>query len=108
VVGQLPQLMQFYDEHAAQRDKFEIVAFCVDHDGEMKSVADLYRHLKPIIENDAWNGRQQLPFPLLLDASLRTCKSFGIDGISVEVLIDPQGRLVQGDVKTLAEKLKEP
>ena len=53
MVGQLPQLMQFYDEHAAQRDKFEIVAFCVDHDGEMKSVADLYRHLKPIIENDA-------------------------------------------------------
>lgn len=96
--------MKFYDEHAAHRDKFEIVAFCVDHDGELKSMKDLDRQLKPIVEN-VWNGRQ-LPFPLLLDASFRTCKSFGIDGFG-KMLIDPQGRLVQGDEKTLAEKLKE-
>ncbi len=96
--------MQFYDRHAAHRDKFEIVAFCVDHDGELKSLADLDRLLKPIVEN-VWNGRQ-LPFPLLLDASFRTCESFGIDGFG-KMLIDPQGRLVQGDEKTLAEKLEE-
>ena len=59
---------------------------------------------KPIVKN-VWNGRQ-LPFPLLLDNSFRTCESFGIDGFG-KMLIDPQGRLVQGDEKTLAEKLKD-
>ena len=81
--------MQFYDRHAAHRDKFEIVAFCIDHDGELKSLADLDRHLKPIVKN-VWNGRQ-LPFPLLLDASFRTFQSFGIDSFG-KMLIDPQGR----------------
>jgi hypothetical protein len=96
--------MRFYDEHAAHRDEFEIVAFCIDHDGELKSLKDLDRQLKPVVEN-VWNGRQ-LPFPLLLDASFQTCESFGIDGFG-KMLIDPQGRLVQGDEKTLAKKLKD-
>jgi hypothetical protein len=98
--------MRFYDEHAAHRDKFEIVAICFDHAGEIKSLADLDRHLKPLLEKNAWKGRQ-LPFPLLLDASLRTCESFGFNDFSGEVLIDPLGRLVQGDHNTLAEKLKD-
>lgn len=101
---QLPQLVKFYDEHAADRDRFEIVAICVDHTGELKSLKDLDRRLEPIVKH-VWNGRQ-LPFPFVLDASFRTCQSFGFDGFG-KVLIDPQGRLVEGDEKTLAEKLKE-
>ena len=100
----MPQLVQFYDRHATHRDKFEILAICIEPDGEMKSLEDLDRHLKPIVKN-VWHGRQ-LPFPLLFDASFRTCESFGIDGFG-KMLIDPQGRLVRGDEQTLAEKLKD-
>jgi hypothetical protein len=92
--------MRFYDEHAEHRERFEIVALCVDHDGDLKSLEELDRQLQSVVEH-VWNG-QQLPFPVLLDSSFRTCQSFGVRGVGHTILIDPTGKLVEGDTDTLA------
>jgi len=99
----LPNLVNFYDRHKEQRDKFEIVAFCLDIDGEFKSLRDLDQYLRPVVKN-VWKGRK-LPFPLLLDNTFGTWESYGLDGVGVLLLIDPAGNLVKGDENTLAEKL---
>jgi protocatechuate 3,4-dioxygenase beta subunit/peroxiredoxin len=100
----LPRLTKFYEDHQAQHDKFEVVAICVDHNGELKSIADVDRALKPIVEN-VWNGKQ-LPFPILLDPSMTTLERFGVPGYQT-LLVDPEGRLVKGDETTLAKQLAE-
>ncbi len=47
----LPKLVKFYEEHAAERDRFEILAICLDYDGELKTMADVDRQLAPIVEH---------------------------------------------------------
>jgi hypothetical protein len=39
----LPRLTKFYEDHHAQRDQFEVVAICVDHNGGKKSMAEVDR-----------------------------------------------------------------
>jgi hypothetical protein len=99
----LPALMKLYQEHADKRDKFEILAFCIDSDHDIKKLEDLDRLLAPI-EKHVWGG-QKLPFPVLLDPTFTTSKSYGLWGYGQILLIDPNGNLVPGDEKTLAEQL---
>ncbi len=101
----LPELMRFYDEHADRRDRFEIIAFYVDPEGEMESLAELDRAIQPIVEH-VWNGKT-LPFPVLLDNTFKTWERFGLPGLPKVLLIDPAGKLIQGDTQTLAEKLEQ-
>ena len=101
----LPNLMKFYEEHAADRDRFEILAICCDYDNEIKTMADVDRRLAPIVEH-VWGGKT-LPFPVLLDSSFKSWESFGLSGLGTVLLIDPEGRLVKGDETVLAEKLRE-
>ena len=101
---ELPRLTKFYEEHQSQRDQFEIVSICIDYDGELKTLADVDRALEPIVKN-VWGGKT-LPFPILFDPSFKTWETFGIDGLGTTILIDPDGKLIEGDEKTLAEKLK--
>lgn len=100
----IPELMKFYEEHQSQRDRFEILSICIDPDGELKSLADMDRQLRPIVKN-VWGGKT-IPFPILLDSSFRTWESFGLNGLGTELLIDPDGKLVEGELSVLAEKLK--
>ena len=100
----IPELIAFYDDHAADRDRFEILSICIDADGEMQSIADLDRQLQPFIKH-VWHGKT-IPFPILLDSTFETWQNFGIPGLGFELLVDPDGNLVEGDRKTLAEKLK--
>jgi len=100
----LPNLSKFYEEHRAQHNRFEILAICLDPDGDLKSIADLDRELQPIVEH-AW--KNPLPFPVLLDSSFKTWERFGLPALGVPILIDPQGNMVKGDETVLAEKLKE-
>jgi hypothetical protein len=67
-------------------------------------MADLDRMLKPIVKV-IWGGKEP-PFPVLLDNTTKSMESFGVDLFGVTVLIDPAGRLVQGDESTLAAILK--
>ncbi len=100
----LPKLAKFCEEHKNQRDRFEILAICIDCNGEMKSIAEVDRELEPIVKH-VWGGKL-LPFPVLLDPSMTTLERFGVPGYET-ILIDPDGKLVEGDDTTLAEKLNE-
>jgi thiol-disulfide isomerase/thioredoxin len=96
----LPALMEFYESHQADRDRFEIVSVCTT-EPEIKTMADLDRELKPVIKA-VWHGKQ-IPFPIVLDNTLQSTEHFGLT--ASKLLFDPDGRLVPGDEKTLAEKL---
>jgi thiol-disulfide isomerase/thioredoxin len=97
---ELPALMEFYETHKADRDRFEIVTVC-STEPAIKTMADLDRELKPVVKA-VWHGKQ-LPFPIILDNTLKSVENFGI--AAHKLLFDPEGRLVPGDEKTLAEKL---
>jgi thiol-disulfide isomerase/thioredoxin len=99
----MPELIQFYEAHAEDRDRFEILSICIDTEGEIDSIAELDRRLEPIIKN-AWGGKS-IPFPILLDNTFETWRSFGIPGLGLVLLVDPAGNLVEGNLETLAEKL---
>lgn len=100
----LPRLTRIYRDHLDQRDRFEILAICVDCDEKMKSIAEVDQALEPIVKY-VWDG-QPLPFPVLLDPSMTTLERFGVPGYET-ILVDPDGNLVEGDELTLAEKLKQ-
>lgn len=101
----LPRLDKFYQEHAAQRDQFEILAFCIDSDHELKSLDDVDRLLAPIVKH-VWGGKS-LSFPMLLDPTFTTAERYGLEGYGTIVLIDPAGNLVEGDETTLAKRLRK-
>ena len=104
-VRQLGELIDLYDDHANEREKFEILAF---HDGTVKDFSEMdakTEHTKKTL----WHGRD-LPFPVLLDAQKAThgatIEAFEIHAFPTTILIDPQGKLVgQIPPHLLEEKL---
>jgi hypothetical protein len=97
----LPGLIDLYESHAADRDKFVILAF---HDQSAKDLAELDKHL-PKLRQQFWRGRD-LPFPILLDGTGKTIKDYGISGFPTTLLIDPEGKLIgPADGDGLEEKL---
>jgi hypothetical protein len=70
---------------------------------EFKTMADLDRELKPVLKA-VWKNRS-IPFPIVLDNTLESNANFG--QTASKLLFNPEGRLVPGDEKTLAEKLKQ-
>ncbi|RJP36154.1 MAG: TlpA family protein disulfide reductase [Phycisphaerales bacterium] len=101
IARSLPGLMDLYEAHRADRDKFEILAF---HDTTVQDFKELDQKLVPI-KKSHWNGRD-LPFPILLDSTGETLKAFGVTGFPTTVLIDPDGKLVgQAGEEDLEAKL---
>jgi hypothetical protein len=97
----LPGLIDLYEAHKKDRDKFEILAF---HDGTVKDFADLDKKMESP-KQKYWNGRD-LPFPILLDATGQTIKDWGVHGFPTTLLIDPEGKLVgEAGEDALTEKL---
>lgn len=92
--------MEFYEAQKKESDRFEIVTVC-NSEPDIKTLADLDRQLQPVVKA-VWH--QPLPFPIVLDNTLKTVENFGVAG--EKFLFDPAGRLVPGDENTLAEKLK--
>jgi thiol-disulfide isomerase/thioredoxin len=92
----LPGWMEFVDDHAADSDKFVVLAV---HDPQATDFAMLDEKLEPIIRR-TWHGRS-LPFPILLDTSGRMAKDYGIDGWPTAILLDPEGRVVDVPPKRL-------
>lgn len=105
---QLPELMAFYETHQRQRDRFEILAFCCDFSETIPDIAGLDRKLEPV-RRSVWGGKA-LPFPVLLDNTWETYERFGLEGNGVSnlLLIDPEGKLVEGDLKSLEMVLDHP
>jgi len=92
-VRQLGELIDFYEEHAGERDKFEVLAF---HDGTVKDFSEMDAKTEQT-KKTLWHGRN-LPFPILLDAQNggrgATVAAYGIHAFPTTILIDPQGKLV--------------
>ena len=100
----IPRLTTFYELHAADRDRFEILAICV---GDDKTMEEFDVHAAPIIDK-LWSGKP-LPFPVLLDDDQKTFGNYHITSVPATRLIDPDGNLVKGgDEQMLAEMLKAP
>ncbi|WP_435021380.1 redoxin domain-containing protein [Tundrisphaera sp. TA3] len=104
----LPELMAFHKAHAGQRERFEILAFCTDFDEKLKTVAELEAKLEPV-RKAVWGGHS-LPFPVLLDSTFQTYERFGLEGDDVPnyLLINPDGKLVEGGLDALARTLDGP
>lgn len=104
-VRELAEAIDFYADHAADRDKFEILAF---HDGSVKDFSEMDAKLERT-KAGLWRGRS-LPFPILLDADNgqrgATVAAYGITSFPTTLLIDPEGKLVgQASLEFLAKKL---
>ncbi len=109
-VRQLGELIDFYEEHEADRDKFEILAL---HDGSVKDLAEMDAKTEGT-KRSVWRGRD-LPFPVLLDVGEggeqgaghgETIDVLQIQGFPTSLLIDPEGVLVgQTNAAMLAKKL---
>lgn len=100
----IPKLMDFYDRHKKLRGDFEIIGVCIDYSGKMRRVEDLDKALVSI-EKHAWNGKK-IPFPIVLDNTFKTWERYGIPGLGTVVLVDPQGRIVEGGEQRLEEILE--
>jgi thiol-disulfide isomerase/thioredoxin/tetratricopeptide (TPR) repeat protein len=98
-VQSMPDLMKFYDRHAADRGRFEILAI---HNGA-DSLRDMDEKLKPTVKG-LWKGRA-LPFPVIVDATKKSTDNYGIQGFPTQVLIDPGGRIVRDGEESLLESI---
>lgn len=102
----LPKLTTFYEEHAADRDRFEILAICNTEADNARTIEAYDALAAPIVEK-VWAGKP-LPYPVLIDGEGKTFGVYGIQGIPNVLLIDPEGHLVKnGNLAMLKEKLKE-
>jgi thiol-disulfide isomerase/thioredoxin len=92
-VRQLGELIDLYEDHAGERDKFEILAF---HDGTVKDFSEMDAKTEQV-KKSLWHGRS-LPFPILLDAQNgargATVAAYELQSFPTTILIDPQGKLV--------------
>jgi hypothetical protein len=103
VRGSLPHMIQFYEKHAAERDRFVLIAF---HDSSVKSLEEMERKLAAKkIPQKYWGGKA-LPFPVLLDSTGQTVRAWGIKAFPTQVLIGPDGSIVRigSDLEPLLEK----
>src|SRR5262249_19603580 len=104
------ELIDFYEDHGADRDKFEILAF---HDGSVKTLSEMNTNTESA-RRSLWHDRN-LPFPVLLDVSNTalgvgiggaTTEAYGIHSFPTNLLIDPEGKLGgKSGPAELAEKL---
>jgi thiol-disulfide isomerase/thioredoxin len=102
----LPSLTKFYEEHAADRKRFEILAIC-NTEEEKALTVEAFEPLAAPIVKEVWDGKQ-LPFPVLIDGEAKTAAVYGIQRWPTTLLIDPEGHLVKnGDEAMLADKLKK-
>jgi thiol-disulfide isomerase/thioredoxin len=102
----LPELTKFYEEHAVDRDRFEILSIC-NTEQEKALTSEAYASLAAPIVEKLWGGKR-LPFPVLIDGEGKTSAVYGIRSWPTVLLIDPEGHLVKfGNESMLAEKLEE-
>ncbi|QDT03983.1 hypothetical protein K227x_23690 [Rubripirellula lacrimiformis] len=88
-----------FDWNWDRRSKFEVIGVCIDWSGEIDDVSKLDKALSAI-EANVWNGKK-IPFPIVLDTTFNTWERYGIPGLGTVVLIDPDGRIAEGDESTL-------
>ena len=94
--------MKLHDEFRDVQEKFQILAF---HDPRAKDFAYLDTKLEKL-QRRVWKARP-LPFPILLDSTGKTIRTFGVAAFPTMVLIDPDGKVVRGgSERMLDQKLR--
>lgn len=88
----MPELIEFYEAKKDKYSQFEIISICVDTDGTIKSFSDVEKRMDPLVAG-IWNGKRP-SFPIIVDDAQQVRKSYGIWGMPTDLLIDPDGRLV--------------
>ncbi len=102
-IREMPKFISFYEKHAAQRDRFEIVGV---HSPDGASLAAIRSDYDGLVKR-GWGGKA-LPFPLVFDSTGNTQKRWGIEVYPTTLLVDPKGRIVgQGTLDDLAKELGE-
>jgi len=86
----IPQLIKFHNEYAAFRDRFRIIAVCLDRDQEVKSLKNLESRLRPI-EKNVW--KSSLPFAIAIDTTIKNHEAFGLSAVGILVVIGPDGTI---------------
>ena len=76
----LPELTKFYEEHAADRDRFEILAICNTEEEKAQTIEAFDALVAPLVK-DVWAGKQ-LPFPVLVDGEGKTSGVYGIQDVA--------------------------
>lgn len=95
--------MALYDEFKDRRKDFEILAF---HDTKAATLEDLEGKIAPL-KAEVWGGRD-LPFPILLDPTGETLRTFDVNAFPTVIAIDTKGNIVRGGGEhTLREYLLE-
>ena len=84
----LPSWIDFAADHAADRDKFAILAI---HDPQATDFAMLDAKLEPIVRRQ-WRGRA-LPFPILLDTTGATARDYAVRYWPTVIVVDPDGKV---------------
>ncbi|MEO8269937.1 MAG: redoxin domain-containing protein [Aureliella sp.] len=95
----IPKMMEFYEKNAKSKSRFEVVGICIEATGEIDDMAKLDKALSAIVTN-VWKGKK-IPFPIVLDNTMKTWERYGIPGLGTVVLINPDGQIVEGDESTL-------
>ena len=101
----IPKMMEFYEKNSKSRERFEVVGLCIDCYGEINEMSKLDEALSSI-EANIWNGAK-IPFPIVLDNTFQTFERYGVPGLGTVVLVDPEGRIIEGDESTLQAILDE-
>lgn len=95
-------MIALYNQFKDRRADFEILAF---HDNTSKTFEELDPKLEKL-QSEVWGG--ELPFPILLDKSGATLRTFGINAFPTIIVVDPDGKLVkQGGEHTVLQYLRE-
>lgn len=71
--------------------------------GNIDSIASLQEKLEPIRKN-VWGGKA-IPFPIVIDHTFSNWERYAIQGLGDCLLIDPDGRMVRGDLDSLQQIL---
>ena len=100
----MPKLARFYEQNREHLDTFEIVAIHENGVAGQITVEELKEKMTGL-EKDKWSGTP-LPFPVLLDRTGETIKSWGTVGYPTTAIIDPNGFLKRGDIDTLLEAIE--
>lgn len=99
----VPGLIDFYKRNESHRDRFEVIGLFLDLSGKIDSVDSLEEKLEPIRKH-VWGGRA-IPFPIVLGNTFSNWERYAIQGLGDYLLIDPEGRMVRGDLETLQQIL---
>jgi thiol-disulfide isomerase/thioredoxin len=99
----LPKLRRFYETNRKRLGEFEILAIHENGVAGTITLEGLKQKLDSLAK-DKWSG-EPLPFPVLLDRSGDTIKTWGIGEYPTVAVINPKGELTEGGLETLQRAL---